>query len=720
MTAPKLSQLSSLGLASLLLTALLPKMLSAEKLTYPPAPKTNQVDTYGTEQVADPYRPLEDDRSPETLAWVAAENKLTSEYFSKIPYREMLKDRLTRLQDYAKYTDPVRKGAYLFFRKNNGLQNQSVVYKQQGPNAEPEVLLDPNKLSADGTSRVLITAPSKTGKYMAYTVSGGGSDWQEAYILDVATAKPLADHLKWLKVSGLAWAGDGFFYSRYDAPAPGHELSSKNEFHKVYFHRVGTEQAQDQLVYQDKVNPQRFNVVYTTPDERFAILSVSERGNGKDGNALFFREVAGHRAQFTPIIPDITNDQYRVIAGVGSKFLVQTNAGAPNGRIARYDPTASTDKWTSVVAEKEEPIESSESAGGKLFITYTKDVTARAYVYSLEGKLENEILLPGLGSVAGFSGNPENRDVFFMFTSFETPATILNYDIASRTSKPFRTPDIPGYNPARYETRQVFYTSKDGTRIPMFLVAKKGLKLDGANPTLLEAYGGFNISLGPYFSALRLALLEQGFVFAQANLRGGGEYGEAWHQAGTKAKKQNVFDDFIAAAEWLIQNQYTSPEHLAIHGVSNGGLLIGAVINQRPELFRVAIPQAGVMDMLRFQRFTIGWNWIADYGSSEKPEEFKALRAYSPIHNIRAGVKYPATLITTADHDDRVVPGHSFKYAATLQAKASPENPVLIRIDTNSGHGPSSVTKALEQTADLYAFLFYNLGITPAAKAATE
>ncbi len=582
------------------------------------------------------------------------------------------------------------------------------------------MLLDPNKLSADGTSRVLFSVPSKTGKYMAYTVSGGGSDWQDAFVLEVASAKLLPDHLRWIKASGLAWAGDGFFYSRYDAPESGRELSSRNDFQKVYYHRAGTNQNQDELVYEDPAHPQRFYNLYTTPDERYAILSIAERGKGKDGNALLYRDLTRHEKHFTPIIPDISNFRYEVVTHMGGRFLIQTNADAPKSRLALYDPAAPQAKWKDVIAEKQEPLEAVEPAGDKLFVIYTKDVTARPYVYNLDGKQENEITLPGLGSVSGISASEDSRDVFYTFTSFDVPATIYRYDLATHTNQTFRSADIPGYNPAHYETKQVFYASKDGTRIPMFIVCKKGLKLDGTNPAILEAYGGFNISLGPAFSSLRLLLLEQGFVYAQANLRGGGEYGEAWHQGGMRAKKQNVFDDFIAAAEYLIQNKYTSPEHLAIHGTSNGGLLIGAVINQRPELFRVAIPQAGVMDMLRFQKFTIGWNWIADYGSSDNPEEFKTLRAYSPLHNIRSGVTYPATLITTADHDDRVVPGHSFKYAATLQEKASPKNPVLIRIDTNSGHGPSSMTKTIEQTADLYAFLFYNLGVTPAFKAATD
>ncbi len=687
-------------------------LAGAEKLSYPVPPHSNQVDTYGAEKVPDPYRPLEDDRAADTAAWVTAENKVTADYLARIPYRAEVKARLTKLLDYVKYGLPNHKGSYYFFTRNDGLQNQAVIYVQNGLTGSPRPLLDPNKLSKDGTSRVLDMAPSKDGKYVAYSVSSGGSDWQDAFVLETATGKTLSDHLQWLKATQLSWAGNGFFYSRYAAPEKGHELSSSNEFQTVYFHRVGDSQVQDQLVYEDKEHPHRFHTVTTTPDEQYAILSVSERGKGKDGNAIYFRDLAAGSSSFAPIVQEITNDSYEVVTHIGPKLVVLTNAEAPNSRVTIYDPTASS-KWSDLIPQKPEPLDSVRAVGGKLFVSYTRDVTSRTYVYGMNGREESEVQFPGLGTAAGFVGKDNDTDAFYSFASGNYAPTIFRYNIAGKDSTVFQSAQIPGFNPEDYETKQVFYQSKDGTRIPMFLVFHKGLQLTGNNPTLLYAYGGFNISLTPSFSALRLALLEQGFVFATANLRGGGEYGEAWHRAGIKEHKQNVFDDFYAAAEWLIQNKYTSPEHLAIHGVSNGGLLIGATINQHPELFRVAIAQAGVMDMLRFQKFTIGWNWIADYGSSDNGSEYRVLRAYSPLHNIQTGVKYPATLITTADHDDRVVPGHSFKYAATLQQKASPDNPVLIRIDTNSGHGPSSTTKVLEQTADIYSFLFYNLGITP-------
>jgi prolyl oligopeptidase len=684
--------------------------LAAElPLTYPHTRKTDQLDDYHGVKVADPYRWLEDDKSTETMAWVAEQNQVTFSYLNQIPYRAKLRERLKQLLNYPKYSAPARRGERFFFTKNDGLQNQSVWYVQTGLTGTPELLLDPNKFSTDGTTRLNAAAISRDGKYFAYGVSTGGSDWLEAHVMEVSTRKVLPDQLKWLKVTGLSWAKDGLFYSRYPAPEAGHEMSGKNEFHKVYFHRLGTAQSEDQLVYEDPAHPQRFNIVQTTEDQRFAILDVSDRGTGKKGNAVFFRDVSKPGSSFLPIVAEIGEDSYGVIENVGDQFLIQTDHGAPNGRVMLYDPEKRT--WKDILPEKPEPLHSASTAGGKLFALYSKDVATHAYVYSLDGKLENEIALPGLGTAGGFSGLHDDSQVFYSFTSLNYPPAIFRYDIASRQSTAFRVPEIPGFHPDNYESKEVFVTSKDGTRVPMFLVHKKGLKLDGSNPAVLTGYGGFNITETPSFSAVRLALLEQGVVFASANMRGGGEYGEKWHAAGMKLHKQNVFDDFIAAAEWLIRNKYTSPEHFAINGTSNGGLLIGAVINQRPELFRVAVPQAGVMDMLRFQKFTIGWNWISDYGSSDNATEFAALRAYSPIHNVRAGGKYPAVFITTADHDDRVVPAHSFKYAAEMQENASPQRPVLIRVETNSGHGPSSTGKQIEITADVYAFILYNLGV---------
>ncbi len=701
--------LLSLGLAaSLCATA-----VRAQRIQYPETRKVDHVDTYFGVQVADPYRWLEDDRSPEATKWVAEQNTVTFGYLEKIPYRQLVQERVKKLYDYPRYSAPSRRGEYFFFSKNDGLQNQSVIYMQKGLDGKPEVLIDPNTFSEDQTTQLGAFSLSRTAKYSGYCKATGGSDWRDCYVMEVATRKTLADELKWIKVSGLSWQGDGFYYSRYDEPAKGRELTAQNEGHQVYYHRVGTPQSADELVFEDKDHPQRFHIVGTTEDERFAILSVSERGKGMDGNALFYRSAAGKGA-WTPIVSEIGNDSYNVVDNVGDRFLIETNAQAPNGKVVLFDPTKTgAARWTDVLPERAEPLQGVGTAGGKLFATYLKDVTTRAYVYSVDGKLENEIALPGLGIAGGLDGRKDDAFVFYTFTSFTVPPAIYRYDLPAKKSTLFRAPQIPGFRAADFETKQVFYTSKDGTRVPMFIVHKKGLKLDGNNPTLLYAYGGFNISVTPGFNSVRLALLEQGFVFASANLRGGGEYGEKWHQAGMKLNKQNVFDDFIAAAEWLISNRYTSSSRLAIQGASNGGLLVGAVANQRPDLFRVVIQQAGVMDMLRFHKFTIGWNWIADYGSSDNEAEFKALRAYSPVHNIKPA-QYPATLITTADHDDRVVPAHSFKYAAALQAAQTGDNPVLIRIDTQSAHGASSTTKAREQIADIYSFLFQNLGVTPA------
>jgi prolyl oligopeptidase len=700
--------------ATLLGVLALSASLGAQGLQYPSTRTVDHVDTYHGTRVADPYRWLEDDTSAETAAWVEAQNKVTFAYLDKIPYRAQLTKRLNALYNYAKFSSPSRKGENYFFSKNDGLQNQSVLYIQKGLNGTPEVLIDPNTWSEDGTFRLMGYAASKDGKLLTYGVSRSGSDWQEYRVLDLTTRKLLADKIEWVKVSGIAWRGNGFYYSRYPAPSKGKELSSINEDHMVYYHRIGTPQSADELVFRDQKNPQRFHTLSTTEDERFAVLDVSDRGTGKQGNAVFVQDLSKPGAPFTPLIPNIGDDTYNVLESVRGELLVFTDNNAPNGRVVRINPAnPAPANWKVILAEKPDTIDTIAVAGGKVIATYMKDVASKAYVHNLEGEFENEIELPGLGSASGFGGNMDDTSLFYTFTSFTYPTSIFRYEVAARKSSLFRAPTIPGLDTNQYDTKQVFFTSKDGARVPMFLVHKKGLVLDGNNPTLMYGYGGFNIATTPGFNSLRIALLEQGFVYASVNMRGGSEYGEAWHDAGTKLKKQNVFDDFIAGAEWLVANKYTNPSKLAAQGGSNGGLLVGAVINQRPDLFRVAIPQVGVMDMLRFHKFTIGWNWIADYGSSDNPEEFKALRAYSPLHNIKAGQKYPATLVTTADHDDRVVPAHSFKYAATLQKAASPDNPVLIRIDTKSGHGASNVTKQIEATADIYAFIMFNLGVTP-------
>lgn len=681
------------------------------QMKYPVTRKVDHSDDYHGTKVADPYRWLEDDNATDTKAWVTEQNKVSFGYLEKIPYRGLIKQQLEKVYNYPKYSAPRRKGAYFYFYKNNGLQNQSVLYRQKGINGTPEEVLDPNKLSADGTTRLTVFSLSKKGDYAVCGFSKGGSDWQEYQIMDMKTLKMLSDKIEWVKVSGASWQGNGFYYSRYPKPE-GSALAAKNENHQVFFHKVGTEQSADELVYEDKANPQRFHGVYVSEDERFSFLNISDRGKGKDGNALYYRE-SGQKT-FKPIVAEITNDKFSVVDNVGNAFLLQTNKNAKNERIILFDPAHPDEKnWKEILPEKPEPLQGAGTAGGKLFVTYLKDVTTRAYVYDLNGKLENEVSLPGLGSAGGFGGEKEDKTVFYTFSSFNYPPTIFSYDIATRKSTVFRNPEV-AFTPADYETKQVFYPSKDGTKIPMFIVYKKGLKLDGTNPTILYGYGGFNISLTASFSPVLIPYLDNGGVYAQANLRGGAEYGDKWHEAGMRLQKQNVFDDFIAAGEFLIKEKYTSNARLALRGGSNGGLLVGTVMNQRPELAKVAFPQVGVMDMLRFHKFTIGWNWIADYGSSDNTEDFKNLYAYSPLHNIKEGINYPATLVTTADHDDRVVPAHSFKYIAELQEKAakSTTNPLLIRVDVNSGHGASNTAKSLEQTADIYAFMFYNMGLT--------
>ncbi len=675
---------------------------------YPQTRKNDQVDDYHGTPVPDPYRWLEDDRSAETMAWVKEQNKVTSAYLDAIGFRKKIFDDLEKAFDYPKYSAPSRKGDFFYFYKNDGLQNQAVLYRQKGLGGVPEVVLDPNSFSADGTTKLSAFSLSKNGDYAVVGYSKSGSDWQEYRVMDMSSLSMLPDRIKWVKVSGAAWQDDGFYYSRYPEP-DGSALAAKNENHQVFYHKVGTAQSDDRLIYEDAENPQRFHLVSTTEDESFAVLYLSDRGKGMDGNALWILRKG--EVDFTPLIKEISNDSYSLIDHTSDGFLIETNAGAPNAKVMCYEPKSDT--WSTILPEKAEPLQGAGTGGGRLFALYSKDVSSRVYVYDLKGNDEKEVVLPGIGSATGFGGNHDDTFVFYTFTSFNYPPTIFRYDVLTGLSSVFRKPEV-SFRPEEYETRQVFYPSKDGTRIPMFLTFRKSTRLDGSCPTLLYGYGGFNVSLPPAFSPTRISFLDQGGIYAQANLRGGGEYGESWHEQGMKLKKQNVFDDFIAAAEFLIREKYTSSDRLAIQGGSNGGLLAGVVANQRPELFRVVLPSVGVMDMLRFHKFTIGWNWIADYGSSENKEEFETLYAYSPLHNIKSGVQYPAVMITTADHDDRVVPAHSFKYAAELQAKAgnSTSFPLLIRIDTNSGHGASNTKKGLEMTADIFAFMFHNMGLT--------
>lgn len=678
------------------------------QLTYPETAKTDVVDTYFGTSVPDPYRWLENDTSAQTAAWVAAQNKVTGEYLSKIPFRGALLRRLTAVADYEKIGAPAKKHGKYYFYKNDGLQNQSVLYVQDSLDGEARVMLDPNKLSADGTVALTGTSFSHDGKYMAYTISRSGSDWTEIYVIDTESGQTLDDHIVWAKFTGAAWHGDGFYYSAYDAPEAGKEYSNVNENHKIYYHKLGTPQSADRLVYENKAYPKRFYSASVSDDE--TLLFVYESGDGA-GNALYVKDLTKPDAPLTAMATDMRY-QYYPIETINGKTYIFTNYGAPKGRImAATVAKPALKDWTEVVAEGQSVLSGVQVIGGKLLLTYDKDVANHAYVYSLDGKMEHEVKLPGLGSV-GFSGDKDDRECFFTFTSFTVPGAVYRYDIGQNTYSLLRAPKV-GFDADAFVTEQVFYPSKDGTRIPMFLTYKKGLKRDGHNPVYLYGYGGFNISLNPGFSSSRIPFLESGGIYAQANLRGGGEYGEEWHQAGTKMRKQNVFDDFIAAAEWLIKNGYTGKDKIAIVGGSNGGLLVGACMTQRPDLFRVAVPQVGVMDMLRYHKFTIGWNWASDYGTSDDSKEmFEYLKSYSPLHNLKKGTRYPATLVTTADHDDRVVPAHSFKFAATLQECNDGTHPTLIRIDSKAGHGAGKpMSKVLEEQADIYGFIMYNLGM---------
>ena len=690
-----------------------PKTSKQEKLTYPETRKTDSVDVYFGEQVADPYRWLEDDNSAETAEWVAAQNKVTDAYLEKIPFRAQIKERLTTLWNFPRYGVPFHKGEYYFYSKNDGIQNQSVLYIQDSLKGEPRVFLDPNTLSADGTTSLGDYELSKDGKYFGYALSKAGSDWSEIFVKETATGKDLADKLEWIKFSGISWKGNGFYYSRYDKPTKGGELSSKNEYHKIYYHILGQPQSADKLVYENPQFPLRNYSAMTTKDEQYLIRIETETTSG---NSLYIKDLNNEKAGFIQIADGFRFD-YSVIFNQGDKFLILTNADAPRFRLIEVDlKQPSSENWKTIVAENENVLTAAHVIGGKIVAQYMKDATSQAVVYALDGSLLNTIQLPAPGTLSGFEGNSDENLAFYAFTSFTIPPTVYTYDIVNNTSEVLRQSEMD-FDGSGFVSEQVFYTSKDGTKIPMFIVHKKGIKMDGNNPVYLYGYGGFSISLTPSFSVSRLLFIEQGGIFAMANLRGGGEYGEEWHKAGTKLQKQNVFDDFIAAAGYLIAEKYTRPEKIAIAGGSNGGLLVGACMTQRPDLFAVALPAVGVMDMLRFHKFTIGWAWTGDYGSSEDSTEFQYLKSYSPLHNIKPGTCYPATLVTTADHDDRVVPAHSFKFAATLQENQSCNNPTLIRIETNAGHGSGKpVSKMIEEATDMWSFTMYNLGMNPTFK----
>ena len=669
------------------------------------------VDDYFGTKVADPYRWLENDTSAETAKWVKEQNEVTQDYLSHIPFRNAIKDRLTQIVNYERYSMPSKKHGRYIYSKNDGLQNQSVIYMQETLDGEPTVLLDPNKLSDDGTVSLGGISFSNDGKYMAYTIQRSGSDWVEIYVKDMATLELLPDHIEWAKFTGASWYKDGFFYAAYDRPEAGKEFSNVNENHKIYYHKLGTPQEQDELFYSNPKQPRYFHQVDLTEDEHYMFLFESGQGAG---STLWIRDMQDPKGKFVQIADDM-DYQYGPIDVIDGTLYIFTNYNAPKGRICKVSAKApQMENWVDVIPESENVIAGISLAKGKMIVTYDKDAANHAYVYTMDGKQLHEIALPTYGSV-GFSSEYKEPEVFYAFTSFVFPTTIYQYNIDDNTSTVFRAPAID-FKSDDYITEQVFVTSKDGTKVPMFLTYKKGLQKDGTNPTFLYGYGGFNITLNPGFSTSRLPFIENGGIYAQMNLRGGNEYGEEWHIAGTKLQKQNVFDDCIACAEYLINNGYTSPKYLALNGGSNGGLLVGAVVNQRPDLFAVAVPQVGVMDMLRYHLFTIGWNWASDYGTSEDDEAmFKALYAYSPLHTIKSGadVHYPAIMVTTADHDDRVVPAHSFKYAAALQAAQTGDQPKIIRIDTKAGHGGGKpISKVLEEQADIYSFVLYNMGLT--------
>ena len=678
---------------------------SSQSFAYPSSRKADQVDDYHGTKVADPYRWLEDPDSEETKAWVDAQNKVTFGYLGEIPAREQIKQRLTQLWNYEKYGIPFKQGNHYFYFKNDGLQNQNVLYTLTSLDAEPRVLLDPNTLSEDGTIALSGITISEDGNLMAYGLSTSGSDWNEWKVLDVETASNLADHLKWVKFSGASWTHDrqGFFYSRYDEPNEATKLEDLNYYQKLYYHKLGTPQSEDTLIYHRPDQKEWMFGAGVTEDGRYLIISVSQGTDPK--NLVFYKDLQTPDSPVVELISEFEAN-YSFIDNDGPLLWFRTDLDAPRGRVIAIDiNNPARENWHEVIPQTAKTLEGIGLLNNQFVADYLKDARSSIKIFNLDGSFVREVELPGIGSAGGFGGKRYDTETFYSFTSFTTPATIYRYDMVSGESTIVRQPKVD-FNPDEYETKQVFYSSKDGTQVPMFITHKKGLQLDGNNPTYLYGYGGFGASLTPSFSVSRLVWMEMGGVYAIPNLRGGGEYGEEWHQAGTKLNKQNVFDDFIAAAEWLINNHYTQPAKLAIAGGSNGGLLVGACMTQRPELFGAALPAVGVMDMLRFHKFTIGWAWCSDYGSPDNPEEFKALYGYSPLHNLKPGTAYPATMITTADHDDRVVPAHSFKFAAALQEAHASEKPVLIRIETKAGHGAGKpTTKIIEELADEWAFL---------------
>lgn len=674
------------------------------KLMYPVTKTVDHVDDYHGVKVADPYRWLEDPDSAETRAWVEAQNKVTYGYLGKIPARQAIKERLTKLWNYERYGVPFQEGGRYFFYKNDGLQNQSVLYTLERLDGTPRVLIDPNKLSSDGTVALSGVSISHDGKRMAYSLSRSGSDWQEWKVRDTETGKDLADEIKWSKFSGASWTkdGTGFYYSRYDAPQ-GDNLKEVNYYQKLYFHALGTPQSEDVLVYERKDQKEWGFHGEVTEDGRYLLIYISQGTENK--NRVYYKDLSDPGSRVVPLLDDY-DASYGFINNDGPVFWFQTTHDAPRGRVVAIDTRKPEKKhWKELIPQSKDNLEGVNVMNDLFVALYLQDAKTAIKVHALDGRFVRKVDLPGIGTAGGFSGKRKDKETFYSFTGYTTPGTIYRYDLETGASTVYREAKVD-FDPDAYETKQVFYTSKDGTKVPMFITHKKGLKLDGKNPTYLYGYGGFNVSLTPGFSVSNLVWMEMGGVYAVPNLRGGGEYGEDWHLAGTKLQKQNVFDDFISAAEWLIASRYTSPAKLAIGGGSNGGLLVGACLIQRPDLFAAALPAVGVLDMLRYQKFTIGWAWASDYGTSDEAEEFKALYKYSPVHNVKKGTRYPATMVLTADHDDRVYPAHSFKFAAALQAGHAGPAPVLIRVETKAGHGAGKPTaKLIEEASDRWGFL---------------
>ncbi len=696
------------GIAALVALSACQEKPKEEALVYPQTKKVEQIDEYFGTLVEDPYRWLENDTSTETAEWVAAQNKLTFGYLEKIPFRDKIRDRLEQLWNYEKYSAPFKEGKYTYFYKNDGLQNQYVLYREV-PGGKAEVFLDPNTFSADGTTSLAGINFTKDGSLCAFQISEGGSDWRKVIILNTETKQQVEDTLFDVKFSGLSWRGnEGFYYSSYDKPTDGSQLSGKTQNHKLYFHKLGTPQSADELIFGGDKQQRRYIGGGVTEDGKFLVISAA---NATYGNELYLQDLTRKNAPIQTLVGDM-NNEHDIIHSENGKLYIVTNLNAPNRKLVVTDAAkARPENWKDLIPETQFPLTAS-TAGGYFFASYLKDAVSMVKQYDLEGKEIREIELPGLGSAGGFGAKREDTELYYSYTSYVYPPTIFKLQIAAGKSELYKQSGVQ-FDPTQYESKQLFYTSKDGTNVPMILTYKKGMELNGKNPTLLYGYGGFNISLTPSFSTSNIVFMENGGIFVVANIRGGGEYGDKWHDAGTQQKKQNVFDDFIAAGEYLIAQKYTSKDYLAISGGSNGGLLVGACMTQRPDLFKVAFPAVGVLDMLRYHKFTAGAGWAYDYGTADDSKEmFNYLYRYSPVHNVKQGVSYPATMITTADHDDRVVPAHSFKFAAALQAKHAGTAPVLIRIDVKAGHGAGKPTSMIiQEQADKWAFLFYNMGL---------